>query len=175
MFRRVLSIALVLVAATPASAAVKQSAPDGFIVEHRLMLNVIPAQAWATLAQPARWWPKEHTWSGSPANLSLELKLGGCFCERWKGGGAEHGRVIMLRNNELVRMNAALGPMQEMAISGVLSIAIAARDEGSEATVTYRVSGTSAHGFDKIAPVVDQVIGLQFGGWAAYEAEAKKP
>lgn len=162
------TVAFVLLTASPARAAVKQSAPDGFIVEHRILIAATPAQAWASLAQPARWWPKEHTWSGDPANLGLELKLGGCFCERWKDGGAEHGRVVMLRRNELVRLNAALGPMQDMAISGVLSIALAAKDEGVEATVTYRVSGTAAHGFDKIAPVVDQVIGLQFGGWAAY-------
>lgn len=173
--RPYLSVAFALLAASTAQAAVKQSAPDGFIVEHRIMLNVAPAQAWTTLAQPARWWPKEHTWSGDPANLSLELKLGGCFCERWKDGGAEHGRVIMLRRNELVRLNAALGPLQDMAVSGVLSVALAPKDEGTEATVTYRVSGTSAHAFDKIAPAVDQVIGLQFGGWAAYEPEAKKP
>ena len=175
MFRHVLVTAFLLASAATASAAVKQSAADGFIVEHRLTLNATPAQAWAALAQPGRWWPKEHTWSGDPANLSLELKLGGCFCERWKDGGAEHGRVIMIRNNALVRLNAALGPMQDMAVNGVLSIAIAAKDEGSEATVTYRVSGTSAHGFDKIAPVVDQVVGLQFGGWAAFVGEAKKP
>jgi uncharacterized protein YndB with AHSA1/START domain len=158
-----------LFVAAAAQAAVKQSSPDGFIVEHRITLEATPAQAWKTLAQPARWWPKEHTWSGDPANLSLALELGGCFCERWKDGGAEHGRVIMLRRNELVRLNAALGPMQDMAVSGVLSIAIVPKEEGSEATVTYRVSGTAAHALDKIAPVVDRVIGLQFGGWAAME------
>lgn len=173
---RVSAILLLLVSAA-GQAAVKQSSPDGFIVEHRLHIAATPAQAWTTLAQPARWWPKEHTRSGDAANLSLDLTLGGCFCERWKDGGAEHGRVIMLKRNELVRLNAALGPLQDMAISGVLSVALAAKDEGSEATVTYRVSGTPAHALDKIAPVVDQVIGLQFGGWAALDVagETKKP
>ena len=163
-------------AALPAAAAVKQSAPDGFIVEHRLSIAATPAQAWATLAQPARWWPKEHTWSGNPANLSLSLTLGGCFCERWPDGGAEHGHVIMLKRNELVRMNAALGPLQDMAVTGVLSIAITPKDEGSEAVVTYRVSGTPSHALDKLATAVDQVIGLQFGSWAAMDAgAAEKP
>jgi uncharacterized protein YndB with AHSA1/START domain len=158
---------LVLLVSTTAQAEVKQSAPDGFIVEHRLSFAATPEKAWPLLAQPARWWPKEHTWSGDAANLSLETKLGGCFCERWKDGGAEHGRVIMLRTHKLLRLNAALGPMQDMAVSGVLSIALSAKDEGTEAIVTYRVSGTSAHNLDKIAPVVDQVVGLQFGGWAS--------
>jgi uncharacterized protein YndB with AHSA1/START domain len=167
---RSVAIGVLLLLGTPCLAAVKQSAPEGFIVEHKLSIAASPAQAWAALGQPARWWPKEHTWSGDAANLSLKLELGGCFCERWKDGGAEHGRVIMLRRNQLLRLQAALGPMQDMAVSGVLSIALAAKDEGTEATVTYRVSGTPAHGFDKMATVVDQVIGLQFGGWAAFAA-----
>lgn len=170
--RSVLGVIALMAVAGTANAAVKQSAPEGFIVEHRLSIAAAPAQAWAALGQPGKWWPKEHTWSGDAANLSLELALGGCFCERWKDGGAEHGRVVMIKRDQLLRLNAALGPMQDMAVSGVLSIAIAAKDEGSEAVVTYRVSGTPAHAFDKMATVVDQVIGLQFGGWASYAASA---
>jgi uncharacterized protein YndB with AHSA1/START domain len=172
MRTRLATAVVLITAAVPAAAAVRQSAPDGFIVEHRLHIAATPAQAWATLAQPARWWPKEHTWSGDPANLSLSLTLGGCFCERWPDGGAEHGHVVLLRRNELVRLNAALGPLQDMAVTGVLSIAIAPKDEGSEAVVTYRVSGTPAHALDKLATVVDQVVGLQFGSWAALDATA---
>lgn len=169
--------AFLLLVSAAGQAAVTQSSPDGFIVEHRLRIAVTPAQAWTTLAQPARWWPKEHTWSGEAANLSLDIKPGGCFCEQWKDGGAEHGRVILFRRNELLRLSAALGPLQDMAVSGVLSVALAAKDTGSEAVVTYRVSGTPAHALDKIAPAVDQVIGLQFGGWAALDAAGatKKP
>lgn len=167
-----LGVTALLLAAGAANAAVKQSAPEGFIVEHRLSIAAPPARAWAALGQPGKWWPKEHTWSGDAANLSMDLALGGCFCERWKDGGAEHGRVVMFKREQLLRLNAALGPMQDMAVSGVLSIAIAAKDEGSEAVVTYRVSGTPAHAFDKMATVVDQVIGLQFGGWASYAASA---
>lgn len=176
MHLRLFTSAVLLAGAGLAQAEVKQSAADGFIVEHRLGLNATPAQAWAGLGQPARWWPKEHTWSGQSANLSIELKLGGCFCERWKDGGAEHGRVIRIERDKLLRLNAALGPLQDMAVSGVLSIAIAAKEEGSEAIVTYRVSGTPAHALDKIATLVDQVLGLQFGGWTSFVNDtAAKP
>lgn len=169
--------AILLLVSAAGQAAVKQSTPDGFIVEHRLRIAATPAQAWTSLVQPARWWPKEHTWSGDAANLGFDLKPGGCFCEKWKDGGAEHGRIIMFRRNELLRLNAALGPLQDMAVNGVLSIALAAKDSGSEAVVTYRVSGTPAHALDKIAPAVDRVIGQQFGGWAALDAgsRTKKP
>jgi uncharacterized protein YndB with AHSA1/START domain len=170
--RRSLSILLLLLAAH-AHAEVKQAAADGFIIEHKFQIAATPAQAWQALGHPERWWPKEHTWSGSPGNLSLKTELGGCFCERWKDGGAEHGRVIMVRRNELLRLNAALGPFQDMAISGVLSVALASRDGGTAATITYRVSGTAEHGFDKMVPVVDQVIGQQFGGFAQYAAKSR--
>ncbi|MBL8297499.1 MAG: SRPBCC domain-containing protein [Rhodanobacteraceae bacterium] len=171
MCSRLVLVVFALFGASMAQAAVKQAAPDGFQIEHRFLLAAAPAQAWATLGQPARWWPKDHTWSGDAANLRLDLTLGACFCERWKGGGAEHGRVIMLRRHELLRLSAALGPLQDMAVSGVLSVALAAKDNGTEATVTYRVSGTSTHALDKIAPAVDRVIGQQFGGWAAYHGD----
>lgn len=165
---------LLLSFAAAAHAEVKQSAADGFIVEHKFQIAATPAQAWQALGHPERWWPKNHTWSGSPKNLSLKTELGGCFCERWKDAGAEHGRVIMVKRNELLRLNAALGPFQDMAISGVLSIALKAKDQGTEAIVTYRVSGTAEHGFDKMVPVVDQVVGQQFGGFAAYASGAKR-
>jgi uncharacterized protein YndB with AHSA1/START domain len=155
-------------------AEVKQGSTDGFIVEHRFHITATPAQAWEALGHPELWWPKDHTWSGSASNLSLKTELGGCFCERWKDGGAEHGRVIMVQREKLLRMNAALGPMQDMAISGVLSIALAKKDDGTDAVVTYRVSGTAEHGFDKFVAGVDQVLGQQFGNFATF-ASAKHP
>jgi uncharacterized protein YndB with AHSA1/START domain len=170
--RKMLAVLLAMFATT-GHAEVKQSAADGFIIEHKFQIDATPAQAWQALGHPERWWPKEHTWSGSSKNLSLKTELGGCFCERWKDGGAEHGRVIMVRRNALLRLNAALGPFQDMAISGVLSIALAAKDGGTAATVTYRVSGTAEHAFDKMVPVVDQVIGQQFGGFAEYAVKSK--
>ncbi len=170
--RPIVPILLLSLAAT-AHAEVKQSAADGFVIEHKYQIAATPARAWQALGHPERWWPKAHTWSCASKNLSLKTELGGCFCERWKEGGAEHGRVIMSKRNELLRLNAALGPFQDMAISGVLSIALKEKDGGTEAIVTYRVSGTAEHGFDKMVPVVDQVVGQQFGGLAAYASAAK--
>jgi hypothetical protein len=34
--------------------------------------------------------------------------------------------------------------------------------------VTYRISGDASHKLDTFVPVVDKVIGLQFGAFAAY-------
>lgn len=155
-----------------AGAAVVHSAADGFLIEHTYRITALPAAAWQVLVHPERWWPSEHTWSGSPANLSLVAEAGGCFCERWRDGGVEHARVIHVRTNQLLRLEGALGPMQEMAVTGVLTIRLAPADGDTEAKVTYRVSGDSSHALGELAPVVDKVLGQQFGGFAAL---ASKP
>ncbi|UXI68142.1 hypothetical protein [Tahibacter amnicola] len=150
---------------TTAAAEVKFATPDGFLVERQYHTSASAEKAWALLGHPEKYWPKEHTWSGDPANLSLKMAAGGCFCERWKGGEAEHGRVVMARTNELLRINGAFGPMQDMAVTGVVSVALKAAEAGTDITVSYRVSGTAAHQLDKLAPVVDSVVGVQFGNW----------
>jgi hypothetical protein len=57
----------------------------------------------------------------------------------------------------------------------VLTVKLAATESGgTEVTVTYRVSGDASHKLDTFIPAVDQVIGLQFGAFAAY-ASAPRP
>jgi uncharacterized protein YndB with AHSA1/START domain len=146
--------------------AVRQSAPDGFLIEHRFQIAAPPAAAWQVLVHPERWWPRDHTWSGNPGNLSLAPEAGGCFCERWEDGSAEHGRIIQARRDRTLRFNGALGPLQEMAVTGVLTVMLAPAGNGTEATVTYRVSGDASHKLDGFVTVVDAVVGQQFGGFA---------
>jgi len=163
------TLALLLCALAPGAAwpAVKQAAPEGFLVEHHFAIAATPAAAWEVLVHPERWWPKDHTWSGEAANLSLAAEAGGCFCERWPEGSVEHGRVIFVRRARLLRFAGALGPLQELAVTGVLTVTLAPGEQGTEATVTYRVSGDPSHRLDAFAAAVDQVIGQQFGGFAA--------
>jgi hypothetical protein len=53
-----------------------------------------------------------------------------------------------------------------MAVTGVLTVTLAAKGDGTEAVVTYRLSGDPAHKLDGFIAVVDQVIGQQFGNFA---------
>ena len=149
-----------------AAAELKQSAADSAVIEHRFQIATTPAAAWQVLVHPERWWPADHTWSGSPSNLSLVPEAGGCFCERWDGNSAEHARIVMARPAEVLRFRGSLGPLQEMALTGVLTVTLAAKDGGTEAVVSYRLSGDASHKLDSFVPVVDQVIGQQFGNFA---------
>ena len=165
----------------PANADVKQAATDGFVVENQYAISAAPDVVWRELLHPEHWWPSDHTWSGQAKNLSLSAEPGGCFCERWDGGAVEHGRVVMARPAKLLRLAAALGPLQEMAVTGALTVKLDPDSGGTRMTVTYRVSGDSSHRLEELAPVVNAVNKLQFGNLATFlgsagsQAPAKQP
>jgi uncharacterized protein YndB with AHSA1/START domain len=151
----------------PARAEVKTSAAHTLVVEHKLSTTAEPARLYRALSQVNRWWSSKHTFSGSAANLSLRTDAGGCFCERWKDGSVEHGRVIQTTRDKLVRLSTALGPMIDMAVTGVLTFQLEprlARPEGpggSDLLVIMRVSGDPSHALAALATPVDGVIGEQ--------------
>lgn len=150
-----------------ARAELKLAAPDGLLVEHRYEAKASLEQTWAALIRPQAWWPSDHTWSGSAANLSLRPEAGGCFCEHWPQGSAEHGRVVMAQPQQMLRIVGALGPLQDMAVNAVLTIRLAAVGDATQIVVTYRVGGTAAHRLQELSGVIDQVVGGQFSGLTA--------
>jgi uncharacterized protein YndB with AHSA1/START domain len=171
MLRFTLLAILAFSATPPALAEVRQSSADGAIIEHRFQIPATQEDAWTALIHPELWWPADHTWSGDPSYMQLNDQAGGCFCERWGENSAEHGRVIMALPGELLRIRGSLGPFQEMAVTGVLTVRLAAKDGGTEATVTYRLSGDASHQLAAMMPVVDKVIGLQFGSFARFASQ----
>lgn len=154
-----------------APAEVLQSSADGAVIQHRFSIPGSPADAWSVLVHPEHWWPAEHTWSGDPTYMRLTAQAGGCFCESWGENSSEHGRIVMAMPGQLLRIRAALGPFQDMAVTGVLTIKLAGKDGGTEATVTYRLSGDASHKLDSFIPVVDKVVGQQFGSFARYASQ----
>ncbi len=164
---------LLLAACGGAVAEVKSASASGFEIVHELEIDAGYEASWAALARPGKWWPKAHTWSGDAANLSLELEAGGCFCERWKGGSAEHGRVVMVEDTRLLRMVAPLGPLQSMALSAVLTVELKHGKDATRAVVSLRASGDASHALDQLAPAVDRVLGEQFGRWVVYARDCK--
>ncbi|MCW0234443.1 MAG: SRPBCC family protein [Ferrovibrio sp.] len=145
-----------------ARAEVSEAASDHFLIGFSARVEAPPAKVYVALGEVARWWSAEHTWSGTAANLSLKAEAGGCFCERWAAGSAEHGRVVMALKNELLRLDAALGPLQERAVNGVLSFSLQPMDDGAtRLDVDYRVNASSGSGLEQIAPAVDNVLAMQ--------------
>lgn len=166
MTKRILLGAMITALPLAAAAEVKLATADAMLIEHRFTIAAPAAKAWDTLVHPERYWPADHTWSGKRESLSIDPVAGGCYCERWDGGSAVHGRVVMAIPGRTLTLNAALGPFLEMAVSGILSIKLEEKEGTTTAVVRYRVSGDPAHKLDALAPVVDQVLGMQFGAFA---------
>ena len=164
-------IALAFVAALiagPAVADVTASGPDSFRLDYAVDVETTPEVAYAAVGEVGRWWEASHTYSGDAANLSLALAPGGCFCEALPGGGVEHGRVMIAWPERMVRLDAALGPLQEMGVNGVLTFAWTPtpdRPDNLRLSVAYLVNGP---GVGDLAPVVDQVIGAQVSNWVRF-------
>jgi uncharacterized protein YndB with AHSA1/START domain len=159
-------ILVLALAAGNVRAEVKAAAGDSFVIVYSQRIAAAPARVYAALPAVDTWWNSEHTWSGNAANLSLKAEAGGCFCERWKDGSVEHGRVIMALPDKLLRLQTALGPLQGRAVTGVLTFQLAPEEKtGAAATVlnlTYVVNGTASSALDKSAPAVNEVLGEQF-------------
>jgi len=159
-----LSASAVLAAAAWAHAEVKGSAPDSLLVVHSASARAAPGAVYQAIGRVGEWWDDQHTWSGSARNMSLELRAGGCFCETWNGGSVEHGHVVLAQRDDTVRLDAALGPIQELAASAVLTFKLTTTGSAvqmTQITLTYRVSGDETHELDKIAGIVDAVLGEQ--------------
>ena len=154
--------ALAVAFAVPAQAKVTSSEPHGFEVVETVRLAATPAQVYAALAQVGRWWSGAHTYSGDAANMRLEPRPGGCFCERMKDDGAiEHMRVVYAQPHQTLRLQGGLGPLQEEGAVGSLTWSIKPAEGGAEITQRYVVGGYVRGGMEKLAPLVDQVLAEQ--------------
>lgn len=145
-------------------AEVSSKTETGFTVHHELTMTADKSEVYRHLGQIATWWSPSHTWTGKAENLSLNLQPGGLFLETLPDGGfVEHQRVVYVAPERLVRLTGALGPLQEYAVTGTLTISMTQKgDEPTRLTVDYRVSGELPGGPAQWAAVVDQVIGEQF-------------
>jgi uncharacterized protein YndB with AHSA1/START domain len=165
---------LAVLASPQARAEVKQASAASMTVEHNLGTSAAPADLYRAIGQVERWWSSKHTFSGSAANLSLNPEAGGCFCEKWSEGSVEHGRVVQTQKDRLVRLQSTLGPVLELAVTGVLTFSLKPAGHGSTLLVSYRISGDPSHNLRALAPIVDQVLGEQARRLVRF-AETGKP
>lgn len=167
-----LALSLSLGLAAPVSAGVTAASFGGFVSSNTAVVPQPRAAVWDALMQPERWW--SHSWSGDPANLSLDPRAGGCFCEvipvpdSWQRGEAEHARVVMVMPDRMLRMSGALGPLQAEGLAGTLTVTL--EDEGSGTRILWEYAVGGAARFDPavIAPTVDAVQGEFLGGLVAW-------
>jgi len=148
--------------ASGAAAEVASVASGGFEVREQVHLSAPPATVFAALLAPSRWWDSQHTYSGSAANLTLDAKAGGCWCEKLPGGGSVlHMTVVNVAPGKTLRLRGALGPLQSMGLEGAMTISVESAGTGTNLTLVYAVGGYAKDGFESLSQGVDEVLAEQ--------------
>ena len=160
-------VAIAAMISAPATAAVVSADAHDLVVRETVQTSVPPAAAWSAFLRIGQWWSDDHSYSGKAANLSLDAKAGGCFCETVGDGGVEHMRVAVVLPPKRLVMTGSLGPLLYEATAGVMDVKFAPSAGGTTVTVDYRASGFALGNADKLAPIVDQVLSEQLRRYAA--------
>nr|HEX4313331.1 hypothetical protein [Kofleriaceae bacterium] len=149
----------------PAGADVVHADKAGFETKATVTIPKTDDAVWAWMSRPDEWWDSKHTISGDALNLKLDMKVGGCFCERIPSdnGEVQHGIITQLEEWKTLRLRAELGPLADLAVTGVLTFTLGeAKDHKSTVvTLTYRVGGYVDGGLDQLAKPVDAVLTAQ--------------
>jgi uncharacterized protein YndB with AHSA1/START domain len=163
---------LLLLAAAPAAFALAEVAAvtdNGFTSKNVATVPVDPARAYAAVVeQVAKWWDPAHTFSGDSANLSIEVKPQGCFCEKLPNGGfVRHLTVVFAAPGKMLRLEGGLGPFQSLAMAGNMTWTFQPAEKGGTTVeLTYTAGGYSPGGFKDLAPIADGVLRGQLERYA---------
>jgi uncharacterized protein YndB with AHSA1/START domain len=175
LMRGLVLLNLVLAVTGPAAAEVKSVAPTGFEVVSMATISAPADRVYAALGEVDHWWSPAHTFSRDAANLSMELRAGGCFCERLKDGGSvQHLQVVYAAPSQGLRLRGALGPLQTEGVDGTLSWTLKPGEGGTTVTSSYVLGGYIRSGMEQWAPRVDRVLDEQLQRLKSF-VEGKSP
>jgi uncharacterized protein YndB with AHSA1/START domain len=151
-----------LAAALPINATVSDVASNGFTVKVEAHVAASPDKVYAALIKPEQWWASDHTFSGKAANLHLDAKAGGCWCETLPNGGSvTHLLVVYAAPGKALRLRGALGPFQGLGVDGALTFSLQPGGDGTDLTVTYAIGGYNKDGFEQLSHGADGVLTSQ--------------
>lgn len=158
------TLAIFVIFTERAYAEITDSAPNGFSVRETAHVAATADKVYSALVAPQKWWSPKHTFSGDAANLSLDTRPGGCWCETLPSGGSvEHMTVVYAVPGKALRMRGAMGPFQLMGAQSALDYSLTSSADGTDVTISFAVGGYSKEGLDKLAPIVDRVYAEQLG------------
>ncbi len=156
------ALAAMFCGALPAAAAVDGFGDSGFSVTETAHVAASPDQVYAALIVPAKWWDSAHTFSQNAANLSLDARAGGCWCETLPNGGSVmHMTVVYVAPGKALRLRGALGPFQGMGVDGAMTVTLKPAGDGTDVTMSYAMGGYAKGGFADLAKAADAVLGEQ--------------
>ena len=173
------SILMAVLLAGGASAEVTDAGPGGFTTVNEVIVDAERAAVWsAAVNEVGKWWHSDHTISGDAANMSIDVRPNGCFCESLgsETAGVVHLNVTMVNPTVVIRLTGGLGPLGLMGVNGNMTweFSDVADGDGTVVKFTYAVGGYRQGGLDTIAGPVDYVIGEALQRMKAY-AETGNP
>lgn len=167
--KKIALLALCLVLPLPAAAAVVDAMPTGFAIQQTAHIAAPPDKVYAALIKPALWWNSKHTFSGSAANLTLDARGGGCFCEALPNGGSvQHAVVIDAEPGDTLRLRGPLGPFQSQGVDSAITFTLKAGAGGTDLTLDNIVGGYMKGGFANWPALADGMLADQIGRLKAY-------
>ena len=160
---RIANIAVAfMVAATlakPCGATVVDQGQNGFTIQQKLHIAAATDKVYAALLAPGKWWSSDHTFSHSAANLALDARAGGCFCETLPGGGSvQHATVAIAMPGAMLRLRGPLGPFQGQGVDAALTFSLKAAGDGTDLTLDNVVGGYMQGGFGKWPQAADGML-----------------
>jgi hypothetical protein len=168
------SILIAILTYTSVFAEVLDSASNGFTVKNTALIEADRGVVYqAAMGQVGSWWSSDHTVSGNAANLYMDARVLGCFCERLgEGAGLVHLSISFINPGVLVRFNGGLGPLGLMGVAGNMTWEFETVDEGTLVTIEYAIGGYLPGGLDSIAAPVDGVLLDALNRLVAYVQDA---
>ena len=154
---------LLLAAPSHSSADVVDSTDSGFSLVYQSTIPGSPKSVYDHFVNAGSWWNPSHTWSGDSRNLSIDVAPGGGLLEKLPSGGfVRHLDIVYADPGSLLRFRGALGPLQELALQGTMTVRFKPAGDQTELQVNYNVSGYAKGGLKAWAAPVNQVLTEQF-------------
>lgn len=153
------TLAVIALLSQPLAAELTSVSETGFALSFEQTVQASPDDSYAAMTRIGEWWHPDHTWEGKAEDLYMDLRIGGCFCEKLSnGGGVEHLHLVYFAPGKEIRLTGGLGPLQGMGMGGAMVWTITPADEASTVRWTYTAHGHSTEDTMKaFAPIVEQV------------------
>lgn len=163
--RAILIAASLALMAQPASAEVVARSENGFTLRFVTTVAADADRIPASLEALPLWWDGAHSYTGDAGNLSLDLRPGGCWCEKMPDGtDFDHGRTTSV-GPERILFHAPFGPLRRPATKADLELTWREEADGLTLVWTMTVEGT---GVGAMADPVDGVMGAGFQRWTRH-------
>lgn len=169
--RNALLCALASLGGGQVAAEVIDAGAAGFTTRHVLKIEAGRAEVYrAAVRDLALWWSDDLTASGTAANLYLDARPQGCFCERLGApdAGIVHLTVTFVNPGVMLRLSGGLGPLGLMGVAGNLTWEFRDADDATEVVWTYAVGGWLPEGGGELAGPVDAALADQVARLKAY-------